>query len=221
MEQYPSRDYDPIHPGGLDWRKLLRRLWAPIGILIGLSIKFGAFAIKFFGIFISVGAYALIWGWRFAIGIVLLILVHEAGHYFEARRQGLSPSLPTFVPFLGAYVTFRAANDPWQGAKIAIMGPFIGGLGALACYVAGDVYDSRLLLALAYTGFLLNLFNLIPIVPFDGGAIVQSARLISHAGTYFGRPSRPRALLLWGLYLGLGAALALGMWISHVPQDRL
>ena len=221
MEDYPYRDYEPIQPRGFDWRGLLRKIWAPIAALVGLSIKFGAFAIKFFGIFISVGAYALIWGWKFAVGLVLLILVHEMGHYLEARRQGLSPSLPTFVPFLGAYVTFRQAHDPWQGAKIALAGPFAGGLGALACWGYGEWADSRFMLALAYTGFLLNLFNLIPIVPFDGGATVQAARLLSHAGTYFGRSSRPRALLVWALYLGLAAALALAMWGTHVPQDRL
>ena len=221
MEEFPYRDYEPIQPKGWDWRATLRKIWAPIAALIGLAIKFGAFAIKFFGIFISVGAYALIWGWKFAIGLVLLILVHEMGHYVEARRQGLHPSLPTFVPFLGAYVSFRQAHDPWQGAKIALAGPFAGGLGALVCWGVADARDSRFLYALAYTGFLLNLFNLLPILPFDGGATVQAARLLSHAGTYFGRSSRPRAMLVWTLYLGLAALLALAMWQTHVPQHRL
>src|ERR671934_103610 len=92
MEEFPYRDYEPIEPKGWDWRATLRKIWAPIAALIGLAIKFGAFAIKFFGIFISVGAYALIWGWKFAVGLVLLILVHEMGHFVEARRQGSAPS---------------------------------------------------------------------------------------------------------------------------------
>jgi Zn-dependent protease len=220
-EGFAYRDYDPIQPRGTDWRGLLRKIWAPLAALVGLAVKFGAFAIKFFGIFISVGAYALIWGWKFGVGITLLILVHELGHYLEARRQGLHPALPTFVPFLGAYVTFRQANDPWQGARIALAGPFVGGLGALACWGVGEAYDSRLMLALAYTGFFLNLFNLIPLLPFDGGATVRAAKLISHAGTYFGRPSRPRAVLVWTLYLGLALALGLAMWATHVDQNRL
>jgi Zn-dependent protease len=215
------RPYEPIQPRGTNWKKVLERIWAPIALVIGLLVKFGVFAIKFFGIFISVGAYALIWGWRFAVGLVLLILVHEMGHYIEARRQGLHPSLPTFVPFVGAYVTFRQAGDPWRGAMIALAGPFAGGLGAAACWAASGPANSNLLQALAYTGFLLNLFNLLPFLPFDGGATVQSARLLSHAGTYYGRPSRPRALLVWTLYLGLAAVLAYCMWLAHVPQHRL
>src|SRR5918911_877005 len=94
------RDYQPLQPKGFDWRKLARQIWAPIAFLGGLAIKFGFVFLKFFSIFISVGAYALIWGWKFGVGIVLLILVHELGHFVEARRQGLHPSLPTFVPFL-------------------------------------------------------------------------------------------------------------------------
>ena len=73
--------------------------------------------------FLSVGAYALIWGWRFAVGFVLLILVHEAGHYLEARRQGLHPSLPVFVPFLGAYVAIKDSPfDPWRNFLVSIAG---------------------------------------------------------------------------------------------------
>ena len=100
-------------------------------MLIGLAIKFGAFSLKFFGIFLSVAAYALIWGWRFAIGFVLLILVHELGHYLEARRQGLHPALPVFLPFLGAYVAIKDAPfDPWRNGLVSIAGPIAGGLAA-------------------------------------------------------------------------------------------
>jgi Zn-dependent protease len=215
------RPYEPIHPRGTNWKKILERIWAPIAALIALTIKFSAFAFKFFGIFISVAAYALIWGWRFAVGFVLLILVHELGHYVEARRQGLHPSLPTFVPFIGAYVTFRQAGDPWRGAIIALAGPFAGGVGAAVCWGLAGPYDSNLLQALAYTGFLLNLFNLLPFLPFDGGATVQSARLLAHAGTYYDRSSRPRSFALWSMYLGLAAVLAYCMWKTHVPQHRL
>jgi Zn-dependent protease len=221
VQESPYRDYEPIQPKGFDWRGFLRKIWAPIGAVIGVLIKFGFLAIKFFGLFISVGAYALIWGWKFGVGITLLILVHEMGHYVEARRQGLHPSLPTFVPFLGAYVSFRQAHDPWQGAKIALAGPFAGGLGAAACWLYADSQNSRLLYALAYTGFFLNLFNLVPFRPFDGGATVEAARLLRHAGTYFGRSSTPRAMLVWALYLGLAVLLAVAMWKTHVPQHRL
>src|SRR5207248_9035860 len=99
-----ERDYDPIHPRGTDWRGLLRRIWAPIGAAIVLLAKFSFAAVKFFSIFISVAAYSLIWGCKFAVGFVLLILVHELGHFFEARRPGLGATLPSFLPVFGALV---------------------------------------------------------------------------------------------------------------------
>jgi fatty acid desaturase len=89
-EEEDLRGYQPIHPEPA-WRALLRKLWAPIAVLFGIGIKFGAFVVKFFGIFISVAGYTLLWGWKFAVGFVLLIFVHEMGHFLEARRQGLHP----------------------------------------------------------------------------------------------------------------------------------
>ena len=104
------RDYEPIHPKGTDWRGLLRKIWAPIAAVIGIAIKFGVAFAKFASIFVAVGGYALIWGWKFAVGLVFLLLVHEMGHYIEARRQGLHPALPVFIPFLGAYVKHTRGN---------------------------------------------------------------------------------------------------------------
>ena len=93
-----------------------------------IVLKFGAFTLKFFGIFLAVGGYTLIWGWRFAVGVVLLILAHELGHYIEARRAGLNPQLPVFVPFLGAYVALRNMRfDPWVNARVSLAGPVYGG----------------------------------------------------------------------------------------------
>jgi Zn-dependent protease len=210
------RDYDPIHPRSFSVREILSRIWAVV-LAVGIaSLKFGAFTFKFFGVFISVAAYALIWGWRFAVGFVLLILVHEMGHFLEARRQGLRPALPVFVPFLGAYVAIKdAPHDPWRNGLISIAGPVLGGLGAVACLVAGNANDSDLLRALAYSGFLLNLFNLIPIFPLDGGFIGSSTRALWRHGP------RSRAILLGGAYVTLAALLVLGMMSAHVSQDRL
>src|SRR6185503_15918781 len=88
-------------------RSLLGRIAAPVAVALGVLVKFGAIGLKFFGIFLAVGGYALIWGWKFGVGVVLLILVHELGHYVEAKRLGLDPQLPVFIPFLGAYVALR------------------------------------------------------------------------------------------------------------------
>jgi Zn-dependent protease len=217
------RSYDPIHPQGFGISTLVRRLWAVLIAVIVAAFKFGAFAIKFFGIFISVAAYALIWGWRFAVGFVALILIHEAGHYLEARRQGLRPALPVFIPFLGAYVAIKdAPRDPWRNGLISLAGPIVGGAGAAAFWLAGEAMDSRLLGALAFSGFLLNLINLLPFPPLDGGFAWGAIRALTgrHADPAFaGR--RGQGYLLAFLYVGIAALLVAGAVASHVPQDRL
>ena len=115
----PERDYEPIHPGGTDWRKRISRLTGPIVAAVVALAKFSFVVVKFSSIFIAVAAYALIFGWKFAVGFVLLILLHEAGHYIEAKREGLHPQLPVFVPFLGAYVKYTRGH-PWQTVRVAI-----------------------------------------------------------------------------------------------------
>jgi Zn-dependent protease len=226
------RDYEPIHPEA-GWKSLLRKLWAPIVAAIGLTIKFGAFVLKFFGLFISVAGYALIWGWKFGVGFVVMILIHELGHFVEARRQGLEVSLPRFIPFLGAYVLIKNSPlNPLRNALVALAGPAAGGLAAAACWGIGSETDSSLLHALAYAGFFLNLINLVPIGILDGGAIWRSYRLAKAepmvpleaydgAAVMLPGAGRGRAALILTMYLGLAALLALGMWGTHVPQSRL
>jgi Zn-dependent protease len=203
-------------------RGLLGRILAPVAVAGGLLLKFGGL-VKFAGVFVAFAGYALIWGWQWGLGFVGLILVHELGHFFEAKRQGLNPQLPVFIPFLGAYVALRNARlDPWRNFLVSIAGPVVGGLGALALLVAGEAIDSRLLLALAYTGFLLNLVNLIPIGFLDGGHVAHAWSILRRGG---GRASSEDAVRLSRvvavLAVGTAVALALGMWAAHVPQDRL
>jgi Zn-dependent protease len=228
------RDYDPIHPGGTDWRGIFRKIWAPIAAIVAAAIKFGFIFVKFFSIFIAVGGYALIWGWRFAIGFVALILVHELGHYFEAKRQGLDVSIPIFVPFLGAFVAIKNSPvNPWRNALVALAGPAAGGLASAACWVIANRIDSNLMHALAYTGFLLNLFNLLPFWILDGAAIWRAIQLarrvppwtpeIGLTAPYSTVPGggRNRAIQIGVLYAGLILLLVLGMVGTHVHQSRL
>jgi Zn-dependent protease len=232
-----ERAYDPIHPRGTDWRGIFRRIWAPLAVLLGLAVKFSFAVFKFFSIFISVAAYSLIWGWKFAIGFVLLILVHELGHFFEAKRQGLDANLPMFIPFVGAFVLIKNAPlNPWRNALVALAGPFVGGLGAAACWGIGESVDSDLFRALAYAGFLINLINLVPIGILDGGSVWRAINLARHSvaaapgqelamgSTYpitipGGGPSR--ALQIGFLYVVLVTLLVLGMVATHVGQNRL
>jgi Zn-dependent protease len=182
-EPETDRAYSPIkHP--LTLRGLLRKLAAPflaLGVLVW-KLKFVFAAIFKFKLFtvagsmlVSIGAYALLWGWQFAVGFVLLLLVHELGHVLEAKRQGLPVSAPMFIPFLGALITLKQLpQNAWAEAKVAIAGPIVGSLGAAATWGLGEAIDSELLVALAFTGFFLNLFNLAPLTPLDGGRIVAA-----------------------------------------------
>lgn len=198
------------------------RVLAPLVVAGAVILKLAG-SLKFLGIFVAVGGYALIWGWRFGIGFVLLILVHELGHYVEARRQGLNPQIPVFIPFLGAYVALRNQPfDPWRNALVSIAGPVAGGVAALACLVYGNATDSDLMRALAYVGFLLNLFNLLPIGPLDGGHVLRAWRVLK-AGGGRANPAEARRLAnVVAVYtVAVIAALALGMVASHIPQTRL
>ncbi|WP_213953578.1 site-2 protease family protein [Variovorax sp. dw_954] len=121
---------------------------------------------------VSVIAYAFVFGWRYAAGFVGLIFVHEMGHYLAARQRGLEVSAPTFIPFVGAWIELKdQPHDVETEAWVGFAGPLLGSLAALGCYFAARETGSQLLLALAYAGFFLNLFNLIPLSPFDGGRI--------------------------------------------------
>jgi Zn-dependent protease len=208
------RDYDPIHPTGRDWRGMFRRAFGPLVAGAIALAKWSFVLVKFASIFIAVGAYALFFGWKFAIGLVLLLLLHESGHYIEAKREGLNPQLPVFVPFLGAYVKYTRGN-PWQTARIAIAGPILGGVAALVCYVIGKAQSSDLFLALAYIGFFINLINLIPVGILDGGAVWRSARWLRLGG------GRNKAAITYVLYFATAAALIVGMVVSYVPRSRV
>ena len=213
MEPYAHRDYEPLQPRGTDWRGLLRKLTAPLVVLVGILAKLGSLA-KFGAVFVAFGGYALIWGWKFALGVVVLIFLHEMGHFLEAARERLDPSWPVFIPFLGAYVRHTGGN-PWQTARVAIAGPILGGVSAAVCLSIGHAIDSDLLRALAYFGFFLNLINLLPFGILDGGAVWRSTRWLWLGG------GRGKALVSGGLFVGTALLLAYGAYVSHLPQDRL
>ena len=186
VEQDPDPRYEPVsapEPGAYEpvrpefgLRGLLRRLAAPFLVLGGLLLKFGGLLLKFKilltagSMLVSIAAYTWLWGLPFAIGFVLLILVHELGHVLELRRQGVPASAPLFIPFLGAVIGMKELpDDAWKEAKVALAGPLLGSAGAAVCWIAGEATGSDVLMGLAFVGFFLNLFNLIPIVPLDGG----------------------------------------------------
>ena len=119
---------------------------------------------------VSVGAYALIWGWKFAVGFVLLLFVHEMGHVIQLKREGVPATAPMFIPFLGAVVGMkRLPDDAGAEARVGLAGPVLGSIGCLVPLALYAATGNELFQALAFTGFFLNLFNLAPVVPLDGG----------------------------------------------------
>lgn len=129
---------------------------------------------------VSMAVYALSFGWPYAVGFVLLILVHELGHFIAARQHGLDVGAPVFIPFVGAWISLKEARlAPETEAHVAMAGPMLGSVAAFACYLLALAGYGKLYMALAQAGFMLNLFNLLPLGPLDGGRIagVISPRL--------------------------------------------
>ena len=168
----------------------LKQLPASLGVALVLVFKFAAKLkfivlplVKFLPILLKTGgtmlfstwAYALAWGWMFAVGFVLLIFVHECGHVLAARFFGLQVGAPVFIPFMGALIALKdASKDAWMEAWVGIGGPLLGAAGAAVCEVLFVLSGNPLFRALAYSGFFLNLFNLAPIGFLDGGRIVTT-----------------------------------------------
>jgi len=168
----------------------LKKLLAPLGVVAVLVVKFFA-KIKFLllpvlkflpvilktggTMLLSIGAYALAWGVWFAVGFVLLIFVHECGHLIAAKRLGLKVGAPVFIPFMGALIALKEApRNAWIEAQVGIGGPLLGTAGAVVCELIFYLTGNPMFRALAYTGFFLNLFNLMPVGFLDGGRIVTA-----------------------------------------------
>jgi Zn-dependent protease len=164
-------------------RSLRNRIGSALAALGALIAKFGV-AIKALLValpnlkllvtagtaLVSVAAYSLFFGWWFAAGFVVLLFVHEMGHVIALRREGIPSSAPMFIPFVGAVITARSLGDnALAEARVGLAGPILGSIGAAAVAVVGELTGSNLLIALAYFGFFINLFNLLPVVPLDGG----------------------------------------------------
>jgi Zn-dependent protease len=177
-EPAPART--PAPPPPQQQRSLLKRLAAPI--LLGLYAlwRVGKWLLVLLpkakvlttslSMLVSVGAYALIWGFKFAVGFVALLFIHEMGHYIQLRREGVKPTGMVFIPFLGAAVGTRSlGGSALAEARVGLAGPILGSLATAALIPIAIATDDDFWRALAFTGFFLNLFNLLPVVPLDGG----------------------------------------------------
>jgi len=163
-------------------------------LLLFSGLKFGKLLASGGSMLISVVVYAWIYGWRYAVGFVALLFVHEMGHYLAARHKGLNVGAPTFIPFVGAWIELKdLPHDAQTEAYVGLGGPLLGTVGAVLVYFAARNWHVDWLLAVAYSGFFLNLFNLIPLAPFDGGRITA---VLSPRIWFLGVPMLV-ALFLW------------------------
>jgi Zn-dependent protease len=168
----------------------LKKIFASIGIVLAICLKFFAKlkfillpVLKFLPVLLKTGGtmlitiwvYTMFWGVWYAVGFVLLIFVHECGHLLAAKKLGLKVGAPVFIPFMGAMIALKEApRDAWIEAQIGIGGPMLGTLGAGICHLIFLATGQPIFSALAYSGFLLNLFNLTPVGFLDGGRIVTA-----------------------------------------------
>lgn len=119
---------------------------------------------------VSIVAYGLAFGWPFAVGFVLLLFVHEMGHVIQLRREGVEASAPVFIPFVGALISAKSlGEDAAAEARVGLAGPILGTVGTLIPLAIWLATGNGLWRAIAYVGFFINLINLLPVLPLDGG----------------------------------------------------
>jgi Zn-dependent protease len=141
-------------------------------LLLLSGAKFGKLLTSGGTMLISLVVYAFIFGWKYAAGFIAMLFIHEMGHYIAAKRRGLDVGAPTFIPFVGAWIELKQLpHDAETEAYVGLGGPLLGTVGAMAAFFFARETGTTWMMAVAYSGFFLNLFNLIPISPFDGGRI--------------------------------------------------
>lgn len=176
VDPYPfGQPAAPVRPRATGWR----RIGSGLAALGAFLAKFGTVLVKLkyagvlLSMLVSIAAYAWLWGWTFAVGFVGLLFVHEMGHWVELKRLRIPASKPMFIPFLGALISMRGApGNAYDEARVALAGPAAGTAASVLVAVWASHTGSNFLEALAYVGFFLNLFNLLPALPLDGGRAV-------------------------------------------------
>jgi Zn-dependent protease len=155
---------------------VIAKFFAKLKFIILPALKFLPAILKTGGtMLLSIGVYAMVFGWWFALGFVLLIFVHECGHLIVAKALRLKVGAPMFIPFMGAFITLKEnPSNAWVESRVGIGGPILGALGSVVCYGIYLLTDNPMFSALAHVGFLLNLFNLAPVGFLDGGRIVTA-----------------------------------------------
>jgi Zn-dependent protease len=193
-------------------------------LLLFSGLKWGKLATSGGTMLLSLAVYATIWGWRYAAGFIALLFAHEMGHYVAARQRGLDVGAPAFIPFVGAWIALKDKPvDVETEAYVALSGPVVGTGAALAVYLWARSEDSGLLLAISYAGLFLNLFNLLPISPLDGGRVTA---VLSPRIWLLGAPMlvalmiyRPSPMLLIVAIIAVPQLISAWRYDPHAPEN--
>lgn len=194
--------------------------FAPLLFVLTLMAKVAVKGKSLVSLFIMIGVYAYNWGLSFAVGFGLLLAIHEGGHWWVMRRYKLPAGAPVFIPFVGALIAMKGEpENAWIDANVGIGGPLLGTVGALLCLLLGYYTDSDVLQAVAHVGFILNLFNLLPIHPLDGGRILSAvSNKVIYLGLALGLATlyfHPTLMLTLIVVLGF---TEIGKLTSHRPS---
>lgn len=193
---------------------------APIVVLLAKSkgLLLAIFKLKFLLSFFSfIAIYVTIYGWRFGLGFSVCLLIHEMGHYIDIKRRGLPAEMPVFLPGLGAFVRWKSLGvTRRQIAQISLAGPLAGLMAAVGCYLLFLHTHDPLWSALARTGAVLNLLNLIPVWVLDGGQAASAIGLTGRLGLL------AAALVLWvysgeGIFFLVSAGIAWRLYTKDKP----
>jgi Zn-dependent protease len=253
--QAPSPAESAPSPKRSDDRPLFRRAGSAIVAALLLLAKFGKAALLLVGkgkflvtagsMLVSIAAYALIWGWKFGAVFVALLFIHEIGHVIQLRREGVKASAPMFVPFLGAFVAMKEMpKDAGAEARVGLAGPVLGSLGCLIPVALWLMTGNEFWQAGAFIGIFLNLFNLLPVLPLDGGRAMAALSswiwgvgfvllivLLGGMETWrrwkqrkspeaqeYNRVPRATRVAVALVYLGLVVALGVGLELTHLER---
>ena len=193
-------------------------------LILFSGLKWGKLATSGGSMLLSLVVYASIWGWRYAAGFMALLFAHEMGHYVAARQCGLKVGAPAFIPFVGAWIALEdQPHNVETEAYVAIAGPVVGTIAALAVYLWARSENSGLLLAISYSGLFLNLFNLLPISPLDGGRVTA---VLSPRVWFLGVPIllalllyRPSPMLIIVVILALPQLMKAWRYDPKAPEN--
>jgi Zn-dependent protease len=141
-------------------------------MLVFAGLKFGKLFVTVGSMLLAMAVYGVVFGWRYGVGLVLMLGLHELGRFIAARRRGLAMQLPMFIPFVGAWSKMGdQPRDAETDAYMALGATMMGTVGAIVAYYFARNDELPWLLAVSYAGFFINLICLIPLPPLDGGRI--------------------------------------------------